>query len=97
MDHPISSGPGAALAAICDGSAKIPLPIIDPTTIAVSEANPRPALRCSGRVAGGGDIRVSDIVVPSIARFDGVGTRAGFDVMGAINGGEEALVPDPEA
>jgi hypothetical protein len=97
MDHPINSGPGAALAAIWDGNAKMPLPIIDPTTIAVSDANPRPALRRSGRVAGGGDIKVSDIVVPPVPRFDRVDTRAEFDVMEPINGGEEALVPDLEA
>ena len=40
IPQPISSGPGAALPAICDGSAKIPLPIIEPTTIAVSAESP---------------------------------------------------------
>jgi hypothetical protein len=47
---PMSSGPGAALAAIWDGRAKIPLPIIDPTTIAVRAATPRPAFGRTGRV-----------------------------------------------
>ncbi len=36
--HPMSNAPGAALAAIWDGSAKIPLPIMDPTTSAVRAA-----------------------------------------------------------
>ena len=63
--HPMSRGPGAALAAICEGRAKIPLPIIDPTTIAVSAARPRPDFDRPGLVSGGGEIRVSDIVVPS--------------------------------
>jgi hypothetical protein len=60
MAQPTRRGPGAATAAICEGSAKIPLPIIDPTTMAVRAASPRPVL-ATGRVAGGGEIRVSDI------------------------------------
>ena len=61
--QPMSSGPGAALAAICEGRAKMPLPIIDPTTMAVRDARPRPALMPAGRVSGDGEISVSDIVV----------------------------------
>ena len=57
------TGPGAALPAICEGRAKIPLPIIDPTTIAVRAARPRPVRVPAGRVSGGGEISVSDIVV----------------------------------
>jgi hypothetical protein len=63
MAQPMSRGPGAALAAICEGSAKIPLPIIDPTTMAVRAASPRPFLAAVGRVLGGAEINVSDIVV----------------------------------
>jgi hypothetical protein len=64
--HPMSSGPGAALAAIWDGRAKIPLPIIDPTTIAVRAASPSPALGNAVRVEGGGGTSVSDIVVSQL-------------------------------
>lgn len=42
INQPMSSGPGATLPAICDGRAKIPLPIIDPMTMAVSAASERP-------------------------------------------------------
>jgi hypothetical protein len=60
------SGPGAALPAICEGNAKMPLPIIDPTTIAVRAAKPRPAFGRGVRVSEGGGIRVSDIVVSQL-------------------------------
>ena len=62
----MSSGPGAALPAICDGRAKMPLPIIDPTTIAVRAARPRPVFAPAGRGSAGGGIRVSDIVVSQL-------------------------------
>ena len=44
----------------------MPLPIIDPTTIAVRAASPRPAFGRAGRALGGGGIRVSDIVVSQL-------------------------------
>lgn len=56
--QPISSGPGAALAAIWDGRAKIPLPTMEPTTIAVRAARPSPAGEAPG-VVGATVISVS--------------------------------------
>jgi hypothetical protein len=44
----------------------MPLPIIDPTTIAVRAAKPRPAFGRGVRVSEGGGIRVSDIVVSQL-------------------------------
>ncbi len=41
----------------------MPLPIIDPTTIAVNAARPRPAFAPVGRRSTGGGTRVFDIVV----------------------------------
>ena len=62
ITHPMRSGPGAALPAICDGSANIPLPIIDPTTIAVKADRPKPIFTPAGGGAGFG-ITDCDIVV----------------------------------
>src|SRR5690349_22111763 len=43
INQPISRGPGAALPAIWEGSAKMPLPIMDPTTRAVRAGSASPA------------------------------------------------------
>jgi hypothetical protein len=61
------SGPGAALPAIWEGNAKMPLPIIDPTTMAVRAAKPRPAFEPTGRVSAGFGITVSDMWSPRLA------------------------------
>jgi hypothetical protein len=66
--HPIMSGPGAALPAIWDGNAKMPLPIIDPTTRAVRATTPRPALGPLGRVSAGLAIVFCDIVDSPVGR-----------------------------
>jgi hypothetical protein len=71
--QPMSSGPGAALPAIWEGRAKMPLPIIDPTTIAVRAARPRPAFVATGRISVVGGVRVSDIVVSLLGRCEVVG------------------------
>ncbi|BDX31840.1 hypothetical protein TUM20985_23870 [Mycobacterium antarcticum] len=72
MAQPISSGPGAALAAICEGSAKMPLPIMDPTTIAVRAAMPRPVFALAVRGASGGlETTVSDMTFSPSTRMHG--------------------------
>ena len=42
ISQPMRSGPGAALPAIWEGRAKMPLPIMDPTTRAVRAGSASP-------------------------------------------------------
>jgi hypothetical protein len=62
ISHPIRSGPGAALPAIWEGRAKMPLPIIDPTTSAVSAAMVRPALEAARRVSVVGVVVITSLL-----------------------------------
>src|SRR6478735_707767 len=94
--QPIRRGPGAALAAIWEGSAKMPLPIIDPTTIAVRAARPRPALGIRGRVSGGCGMRDYDIVCLPVQLVRWLSPRI-TDAMAGACRVAESLVPRPAA
>jgi hypothetical protein len=91
------SGPGAALPAIWEGNAKMPLPIIDPTTMAVMATTPRPGLGPTGRDCAGVAIVFCDIVD---SQSDGARSQVASritDVMHASSHTEESLVPDTAA
>src|SRR4029077_7311066 len=96
ITHPIRRGPGAALPAIWDGSAKMPLPIIDPTTIAVRAARPRPRFTPGGRAGSGLVSTVSNIVVSQLGMAQGGFRLASPDGRTAALRAEEALVLDHE-
>src|SRR6478672_2164155 len=89
--HPMRRGPGAALPAICEGSAKMPLPIIDPTTIAVSEARPRPRFTPERRASLGLASTVSDIVVSQLEMAQGRGYRLASLTLGPLPYGQRRL------
>ena|ERR1700694_2701734 len=71
MEHSVSTtrnAAGAALPAIWEGKAKMPLPIIDPTTSAVSAATVRPAFEPAGRVSVGVAV-MTNLLEPAGAQF----------------------------